>query len=901
MRRNGVGGFKYYVGIDSLAELATREDRVCVLNILGNESRGVIPTSHEYSGGNVVFGTSPGREGQVLKTAIGEIPVFNDVRNGLDAGHAFNTGVVYLPPAGVRDGVAELVRVNPDLEKVIILTEKVSVRDARIIRAIAQLNGVDVFGANSLGLADAWNHVRLGGALGGSNPAESLRKGSVAIFSNSGNFTTTIAVYLATAGWGTTVSISSGKDLYIHFAAPEFAHALANDDRTRAAVMYVEPGGYYEQGLALCKPTVACVVGRWKAKLTRAVGHAGAMAGSGDDAAAKEAWFMELFGVDSIFEPGNPVCSAKGAVVTNIAHIPDAMTAVMELNGAQPDFEPEGSLSLKPWFANTQGLDLPDELTPPVVEAVAPYNEQIEAIDRQVGAIFPRQSMKDSSGASLLDPKTQVSRIHGVSVLDATRNPLESNLALAIIREPLGENGEKLVDIAIAAELALHGSPLIAAADAARAAGNAPNSVLAAACSIVGPKRVDGARRAADTLLGLFAHAGLGDASDEAFDFSALALDAAAKRTLLGPAPDARARAMLAAIDARAARSTFVAFLRSLGGNPSADAVLAAITTTLAWGPLSRKRVSTLTVRNFPWYMRLYGALIGVASDGANHGADSFCGVAHAELLSSWSATEMAYLALLGERPDAEQLFAFRVLLGLIITNGPGTISAQGAKGGVAADGPESPDRVQINKAMTGFLTHTGYAHGGNAFEAIAFLLERFEGTGLRDPGDADHGLDLAALAGEYALSYKAYKAEQQAIGNLGYDKIPCVNHPVFKNKPVNCDPREVFVAELFAERGDYNVFHDYYHALVRALFDAGVSKNVYCVNVDAVIAVLLLKILWQPYRTGALSKETMESSAFTTFLFGRMIGCAAEIEDHINRGRNMDTRTPASQCGFVS
>ena len=29
--------------------------------------------------------------------------------------------------------------------------------------------------------------------------------------------------------------------------------------------------------------------------------------------------------------------------------------------------------------------------------------------------------------------------------------------------------------------------------------------------------------------------------------------------------------------------------------------------------------------------------------------------------------------------------------------------------------------------------------------------------------------------------------------------------------------------------------------------------------------------------------------------------GCAAEIDDHLNRGRNMDTRTPASQCRFVA
>ena len=368
MYKQGVPSFKYYVGIDNLAKVATREDRVCVLNILGGESSDVTPVSHAFSGGNVVFGTSPGRGGQKLKTPIGDVPVFNSVREGLNAGHRFNTGVVYLPPPAVRDGVAELVRVNPDLEKIIIITEKVSVHDAREIRAIGQMNGIDIFGGNGLGVADAWNRVRIGGALGGDNPGETLLKGSVAIFSNSGNFTTTIANYLATAGWGTTTSISSGKDVYIHFAAPEFVHAFGQDERSKAAVLYAEPGGYYELGLQPTKPIVACVVGRWKAKLTRAVGHAGAMAGSGDDAASKERWFMEMFGVDDIFTPHDQVCSAKGAVVTNIAHIPAALTAVMRLGGIEPDFAPRGNLSLKPWFGNSQGLKLPPELELPVVD-----------------------------------------------------------------------------------------------------------------------------------------------------------------------------------------------------------------------------------------------------------------------------------------------------------------------------------------------------------------------------------------------------------------------------------------------------------------------------------------------------------------------------------------------------
>ena len=68
MSRPGVPGFKYYVGVGSLAEIAAREDRVCVLNILGGESSDVTPVGHAYSGGNVVFGPSPGRPGQVLRT-----------------------------------------------------------------------------------------------------------------------------------------------------------------------------------------------------------------------------------------------------------------------------------------------------------------------------------------------------------------------------------------------------------------------------------------------------------------------------------------------------------------------------------------------------------------------------------------------------------------------------------------------------------------------------------------------------------------------------------------------------------------------------------------------------------------------------------------------------------------
>ncbi len=904
MHPNGVEGFPYYVGVNSLSELATKDDRVVVLNILGKESSGVTPVSHEYSGGNIVFGTGPGKSGKSLPTKIGKIPVYNSIEEGMAAGHKFNTVVVYLPPSGVKDGVAEAVRANPDLKKVIVLTEKVSVKDSRIMRAICQANGVDLFGGNCLGLADSWNHVRLGGALGGNAPEESLIKGSVALFSNSGNFTTTIAVYLATAGWGTTTSVSSGKDVYIHFGPKEFIHGFNNDDRSKAAVVYAEPGGTYEKGLESDKPIVACVVGRWKAKLTKACGHAGSLAGSGDDAMAKEKWFMDYFGVDDIYTPEKPVFSKKGALVTNIAHIPDALTKVMEANGEKPDFEPKGNLDLKCWFASNNGVNVPSELNIQTVPAIEPYSEQIELLKQTVGAQNRRETLKDASGASKMDPKSQVSQLHGTSILDASGHSLESNLVFALTRQYPSEFGESLVNLVLNAQVNQHGAATLAAAEASREAGNSPNTALSAAVALVGNKTVQGAMDAATVLLDLFKLTDMDD-PEAKFDYKAQLAEADShKDALLASSDDDCGPKMIEAAKALRGDSVFVNFLDDFaskhGGKPSLDACAAAAWLTVAWPSLRVKKVSRHTMITLPWFSRIFSTLVGCAAPADRHGEGTFCGVKLEELIPNYSFTKTAFMALLGREPSSDELFEFQVLLGLIITNGPGTISAQGSKGAVSADGPEQPERVQINKGFIGFMTHTGFAHGGNGYEAAAFLIEKFKDTGLKDPADPNHGVDLAKIANDFTSGYSAYKKKQKELGNLDYGKIPCVNHPVFKGKDVNIDPREDYVRSLFKDKGINNVFLDFYHELVQSLFKNKVSKNVYCVNIDAVIAVILLKTVWKEYQEGKVNEEDIELASFTAFLFGRMIGCAAEIDDHANRGKNMDTRTPASKCAYV-
>jgi len=485
--------FPYYVGLYSLEELVTKESGVCVINIMGSESRKVTPVSHEYSGGNVVAGVQYGRRGS-LETKIGNIPVYRSVRDVMENGHKFDMGVIYLPPVAVSQAVWELNSHNPDLKRIVIVTEKVSTQDSRNIRFVCQEAGVDVIGANCLGVANVWDHVRIGGALGGDDPDETLKKGSIAIHSNSGNFTTTIAEYLRTAGFGLTTVVSSGKDVYIHFALPEFLFAAQNDPRTKAVALYVEPGGYYEKQaldwieerlFGFNKPIVVCVTGRWKKDISRSCGHAGAMAGSGDDAESKENWFDEYFGLD-VFDPANPKVNKKGVRVASIQHFPDAMREVFKLVDEKPDFKASGDLSLKPWISD-HFISLPSELDIPTVPAISPYDERIQEINKQVGANYLRQNMRDKSGASRMDPKSQVSELHGKTILELSKYTVEENIYFAIAKVFPEKADIKTMNQLLNIFLKLDDEEMDGI-ERARSNGCTPNGYLASQISAIGNK-----------------------------------------------------------------------------------------------------------------------------------------------------------------------------------------------------------------------------------------------------------------------------------------------------------------------------------------------------------------------------------------------------------------------------
>ncbi|MGE5314284.1 MAG: CoA-binding protein [Acidobacteriota bacterium] len=899
--------FDYFVGVQSLEELVNKDSRVCVVNILGSESRKVTPVSHEYSGGNIVAGVQYGKHG-VLETKLGDIPVYQSVRNVMQEGHAFDMGVIYLPPSAVSQAVSEMIQLNDDLKRIVIVTEKVSLKDSRNIRYICQEAGVDVIGANCLGVANVWDHVRVGGALGGDDPESSLARGSVAIHSNSGNFTTTIAEYLKTKGFGITTAVSSGKDVIIHFALPEFLFAAQNDSRTKAVVLYVEPGGYYERmalemirdrKFGFNKPIVVCVTGRWKKHITRSVGHAGALSGSGDDAESKERWFDEYFGV-GVFDPNDPKVSKRGVRVASIQAIPDAMRAVYEKIDETPDFPATGDLSLKPWLGDRL-IQVPVELDIPIVKAMPPYDKQIHEINKQVGAHYLRQSMRNRSGASKMDPLTQVAELHGRSVLELSRNTIEENIYFALAHVMPEPADVPTINLILNLFLKMDESRMDWV-DIGRNNGASPNAYIASQIALIGDKALLSRTRAhVKDIIDLIREFGIDERTTE-FPGE---MDEFITRTMLTSEPQTKSEVsemLLKEIKKSTKPCTAVRVCQHIIGiaeraqmeiRGTYEFLLGSIATCIFWTPMLEKRISREVVEDAMSYFYVLSRIVAysVIDRKNNKHWKKLVDPRISNINASF--TENAFRILFNRQPDAASLYEFKTLIGLTITNGPGTISAKGAKESVSA-------RNHISMAFVGFLSNTGFAHGGNGFEAVKFLLDAFKDAHLEDPGVKDPSTDLGAIALDVVKRYARYKKEAKELGSLDYARIPCVNHPVFKGNDINIDPREQFVRTEFEGKGIYNIFLDFYHRLVQSLFDEGVTRNVFCVNIDAVLAVISLKLVWKEMRAGALTEKQVQDLVFTLFLYGRAIGVAAEIADHRDRGTDMDCRTPQKELRFV-
>ncbi|HHB79127.1 MAG TPA: CoA-binding protein, partial [Saprospiraceae bacterium] len=689
-------------------------------------------------------------------------------------------------------------------------------------------------------------------------------------------------------------------DKIIQFAVAEFLYAAENDARTKAVVLYVEPGGYYEKQaldwiqegrIKFTKPIVVLVTGRWKAKLTRAVGHAGALAGSDDGAIAKEKWFDKYFRTKA-FDPDKPQkVSKKGVRVSSIQHIPLAMKAVFEKNGWAPDFDKVGDLSLKPWFANDMGLKLPQKLKIPVVEALAPYNEEIALMNKEFGATYLRQTMRNASGASSMNIHTRLGELHGRAVTELSKYAYEENIFYALAKE-MPKKKDLPTFNGILNFLAGVSAQEMNLVTKAEKNGATPNQAIMAPLVLLGDHPdFQQSRAYMKAFIGVYSELGLRSTeksiSWKKHEALILSFFPKGKKTRKKATPF-----LLDLFNKRRGKSNIKNLTQYLLENhPVGDIdnlLISSMLLELFFPYLVLKRMTKDTVENLFAYLSIIAKVVvlGTVSPRKNsfikkiNAKDS--GVLHT------SFTETAFRALFNGTPTKGELLEFSTLLGVTLTNGPGTISAKGAKESVSA-------RNNISTAFVGYLANTGLAHGGNGFEGIQFMIDSFKGSGLVDPGQKTTKVPIKAIADKAAKDYLAYKKKMKVSGKA-YDRIPGINHPVFKGKPINVDPREDYIYKSFKKAGITNLFWDFYKEFVQALYRNKGSKNVYCVNIDGVIAAISFKLLWKLYASKKVNKAEMQKIGFNLFLFGRTVGIAAEIDDHRNRGLDMDTRTPASE-----
>ena len=252
------------------------------------------------------------------------------------------------------------------------------------------------------------------------------------------------------------------------------------------------------------------------------------------------------------------------------------------------------------------------------------------------------------------------------------------------------------------------------------------------------------------------------------------------------------------------------------------------------------------------------------------------------------SFAESLIFAWTGQRPrDFEAGAVEKCLIGAL-SNGPGTISAQGAK--LSTSAGNAP-----NTAMIAALACIGDQHGGNGRKAVEYLCGIFRGINFGDPWKPEKNVDLQRIVNNEADRFNKVRSAAKET-STNYARIPCLGHPVFKDRAVNYDPRQRVITDYIEKQGLNNIFLEFYHMLTRRLKEIGIARNVWAVNLDGAIASVVLAVCWKPLMNKQITFRRACDIAFMVFALGRVAGAGGEYLDHQDYGTPMDMRIPVSE-----
>jgi len=279
-----------------MAIIIDENTKAIVQGITGGQGRFHTEAMMDY-GTKIVAGVTPGKGGAVVE----EIPVYDGIG---EVDGDVNASIIFVPAPFAKDAALEAIDFG--LNPVVIITERIPIRDSIEIMRKAEVEGTDVIGPNTPGI------ISPGKSKMGVMPSHVFKEGSIGLISRSGTLTYEIANNLSKAGLGQSTTVGLGGDPVVGLSFVDVLKKFQDDEQTKAVVLVGEIGGSAEEIAAdhikqsFSKPVVAYIAGR-TAPPGKRMGHAGAIVSRGVGTAESKIKALSEAGVEVAELPSDVV------------------------------------------------------------------------------------------------------------------------------------------------------------------------------------------------------------------------------------------------------------------------------------------------------------------------------------------------------------------------------------------------------------------------------------------------------------------------------------------------------------------------------------------------------------------------------------------------------------------